>query len=261
MVSSFGTRVAARLTPGVEETVEVPVSAGAPVTRPFFQRPNIEQPYYELSNPELRDAPVTPYPFVAEVRLRYDGVPVELKAVVGDGNPSMVVPAVSVELSPEVGLVPLSEKTLTVTATVRNDQTVAAKGAVRLELPAGWKAVPESGSFDLKRAGGEAKVAFTVTPAGLAAGREYKIAAVAEAGGKEYREGFRAVGYPGLTPTNFYRAATDRVVAGDVKVAPGLKVAYLPGTGRCGGRVAGGDWREGDDDLGGGCGGGTARGL
>ncbi|HEX4651870.1 MAG TPA: PIG-L family deacetylase, partial [Granulicella sp.] len=82
----------------------------------------------------------------------------------------------------------------------------------------------------LKGPGALAKVAFTVTPAGLAAGHEYKLAAVAEAGGKEYREGFRAVGYPGLTPTNFYRAATDRLVAGDVKVAPGLKVAYLPGT-------------------------------
>ena len=168
---------------------------------------------------------------MATVRLRYDGVTVELASVVGDGSPAMVVPAVSVELSPEVGLMPLSEKTLTVTASVRNEQTVAAKGVVRLELPAGWTATPGSGSFDLKEQGGEAKVSFTVTPAGLAAGREYKIAAVAVAGGKEYREGFRAVGYPGLTPTNFYRAATDRVVAGDVKLAPGLKVAYLPGTG------------------------------
>jgi LmbE family N-acetylglucosaminyl deacetylase len=231
VISSFGTRVAARLTPGVEETVEVTVSPTAPVTRPFFGRPNIEQPYYKLSNPELRDAPVTPYPFVAEVRLRYDGVPVEMKAVVGDGSPTMVVPGVSVELSPEVGLVPLSEKTLTVTATVRNERTGSVKGAVRLELPAGWRAVPASGNFDLVAQGAEAKTVFLVTPAGLAAGREYKLAAVAEAGGKEYREGFRAVGYPGLTPTNFYRAATDRVVAGDVKVTPGLKVAYLPGTG------------------------------
>ena len=231
VVSSFGTRVEAKLTPGVEKTVEVPVPARTPVTQPFFERANLEQPYYDLSNPTLRDAPVTPYPFVAEVRLRYADAPLELRAVVGDGSPAMVVPAVSVELSPEVGLVPLSEKTLTVTATVRNDQTVAAKGAVRLELPMGWTATPESGSFDLKQQGALAKVAFTVTPAGLSAGREYKLAAVAETGGKEYREGFRAVGYPGLTPTNFYRAATDRLVAGDVKVAPGLKVAYLPGTG------------------------------
>ena len=229
--TSFGTRVAARLTPGVAETVEVPVPSAAPLTQPFFERPNIEQPYYELSNPALRDAPVTPYPFVAEVRLRYADVPLEMKAVVGDGSPTMVVPAVSVALSPEVGLSPLSEKTLTVTATVRNEQTVAATGAVRLELPAGWKATPASGHFDLVAQGAETKTVFTVTPAGLAAGREYKLAAVAEAGGKEYREGFRAVGYPGLTPTNFYRAATDRVVAGDVKVAPGLKVAYLAGTG------------------------------
>ncbi len=239
----------------------MPVAASAPVTRPFFERPNIEQPYYELSNPELRDAPVTPYPFVAEVRLRYDGVPVELRSVVGDGSPSMVVPAVSVEVSPEVGLVPLSEKTLTVTATVRNEQTVAAKGAVRLELPAGWKAVPESGGFDLKEQGAEAKTVFTVTPAGLAAGREYKIAAVAEAGGKAVSRGLPGGGVSGIDADQLLSRGDGSGGGGRCEGRAGVEGGVSAGDGRCGGRVAGGDWREGDDDLGGGCGGGTARRL
>ncbi|HWZ52604.1 MAG TPA: PIG-L family deacetylase [Granulicella sp.] len=216
---------------GVEQTIEVPVPAATEATRPYFRRAGLEQAYYEVANPVLRDAAVTPYPFVAAIHLRYDGAPVEVKMAAGDRHPAMVVPAVSVGLSPEVTMVPLGEKTLTVTATVRNDQKAAAQGRVRLELPAGWKAMPESGAFTLKQQGAEAQVAFTVAPAGLAAGREYELAAVAEVGGKQYREGFREVGYPGLTPTNFYREATGRVVAGDVKVAPGLKVAYLPGTG------------------------------
>jgi LmbE family N-acetylglucosaminyl deacetylase len=216
---------------GVEQTIEVPVPAATEVTRPYFRRAGLEQAYYEVANPVLRDAAVTPYPFVAAMHFLYDGAPVEVKMAAGDGHPAMVVPAVSVGLSSEVAMVPLGEKTLSVTATVRNDQAVAAKGTVRLELPAGWKATPESGTFALVQTDAEAKVTFTVTPGGLAAGREYKLAAVAEMGGKHYREGFREVGYPGLTPTNFYREATARVVAGDVKVAPGLKVAYLPGTG------------------------------
>jgi LmbE family N-acetylglucosaminyl deacetylase len=231
VTTSFGTRVAARLTPGGSQTLDVPIPTTAPATRPFFHRANLEQAYYDLSNPLLREAAVTPYPFVATVRLRYAGATVELASVVGDGSPAMVVPALSVAVAPEVALVPLGQKTLTVTATVRNDQTGPAHGELKLELPEGWRSEPERASFDLTSQNAEARKSFTVTPAALAAGKEYTLQAVAEAGGKAYREGFRAVGYPGLTPTNQYRAATARVVGGDVKVAPGLKVAYLPGTG------------------------------
>ncbi len=140
VTTSFGTRVATQLTPGGSQTVSVPVPASAPVTRPFFHRANLKQAYYDLSNPLLREAAVTPYPFVATTRLRYDGAPVELASVVGDGIPTMVVPALSVELEPEVALVPLGQKTLTLSATVRNDQTTVTgpvHGELKLELPAG----------------------------------------------------------------------------------------------------------------------------
>jgi hypothetical protein len=231
VTTSFGTRVAARLTPGAAQTVEVHIPTTAPVTQPFFHRANLEQAYYDLSDPLLREAAVTPYPFVATVRLRYDGAAVELASVVGDGSPAMVVPALSVAVAPEVALVPLGQKTLTVTATVRNDQTGPAHGELKLELPEGWHAEPERASFDLASQNAEVRKSFLVTPAALAAGKEYALQAVAETDGKAYREGFRAVGYPGLTPTNQYRAAMARVVGGDVRVAPGLRVAYLPGTG------------------------------
>ena len=38
-------------------------------------------------------------------------------------------------------------------------------------------------------------------------------------------------GYPGVRPYPLYRAATYRAVGVDVKTAPDLKIAYLPGTG------------------------------
>jgi hypothetical protein len=59
----------------------------------------------------------------------------------------------------------------------------------------------------------------------------YTMTAVASYAGQEYREGYKTVGYDGLLPTNLYRPATYRASGVDVKVAPGLKVAYLPGTG------------------------------
>jgi hypothetical protein len=57
------------------------------------------------------------------------------------------------------------------------------------------------------------------------------MTAVAQTATGITREGFRTVGYPGLIPTNLYSPATYTVSMVDVKVAPGLKVGYLPGTG------------------------------
>jgi len=47
----------------------------------------------------------------------------------------------------------------------------------------------------------------------------------------EYREGFTTAGYPGLRPYNLYAPATYRTSAVDCKIAPGLHVGYVSGTG------------------------------
>ena len=61
--------------------------------------------------------------------------------------------------------------------------------------------------------------------------RPYPVTVVAELDGHVYREGFRSVGYPGLTLTNYYTPAIFHATAVDLQVAPNLNVAYLPGTG------------------------------
>ena len=82
----------------------------------------------------------------------YDGVPVKLGQVVqtlhrvtGMGTvyePLVVAPAISVSVSPAAGVVPLTEKTLMVTARVRSNVKGGGAGTVKLELPAGWSAAP-----------------------------------------------------------------------------------------------------------------------
>ena len=44
----------------------------AALTRPYFTRPNEEQPYYDLIDPRYRNLPFGPYPLVAHAKL---GVP------------------------------------------------------------------------------------------------------------------------------------------------------------------------------------------
>jgi hypothetical protein len=170
----------------------------------------------------------------------YDGVAIKLGQVVqtlhkvtGQGvvyEPLVVAPAISVAVSPAAGVVPLTEKTLMMTARVRSNVKGAAVGTVKLELPKGWTAAPARAEFSLGKDGDSVDVPFVVTPGRLAE-TPYTMTAVATFAGKEYREGYTTVGYAGLLPVNLYRPATYKARGVDVKVAPGLKVGYLPGTG------------------------------
>jgi hypothetical protein len=104
------------------------------------------------------------------------------------------------------------------------------KGTVRLELPPGWRSEPATAPFELQRAGQEQSVAFQVFPDKLMQ-KPYAVTAVAESAGRQYRDGFTTVGYKDLRPSNLYEPATYRTSGVDVKVAPGLRVGYVIGTG------------------------------
>jgi LmbE family N-acetylglucosaminyl deacetylase len=212
----------------------------AKLTRPPFTRRGLEQAYYNVSDATMRNASLAMPPLTAWATVDYDGVEVRLGQVVqtlhrvtGQGvvyEPLVVAPAISVQVSPAAGVVPLTEKTLMVTAKVRSNVKGAAAGDVRLELPAGWSSVPERAEFSLAKDGDSVDVPFVVTP-GRMEEKAYTMTAVASFAGKEYREGYQTVGYAGVLPTNMYRAATYAARGVDVKVVSGLKVGYLPGTG------------------------------
>jgi LmbE family N-acetylglucosaminyl deacetylase len=223
---------------GERYPVKLPVDAQ--VTRPPFTRPGIAQAYYDVADLKMRNASLPLPALTAWATVDYDGVKVRLgqevqtlHRVTGLGTvyePLVVAPAISVAVSPAAGVVPLTEKTLLVTARVRSNVKGAATGSVRLELPAGWTAAPERAEFSLVKDGDEAEIPFVVTP-GKMAETAYTMTAVASFAGKEYREGYKTVGYAGMLPGNLYRPATYSARGVDVKVAPGLRVGYLPGTG------------------------------
>ncbi len=106
----------------------------------------------------------------------------------------------------------------------------AAEGTVTLKLPAGWAAEPAEAQFHRDSAGDTEPLLFSVTPAGATTGA-YDIKAVAHSGGHDYRTGWHSVGYPGLRPYNLYRPAELKTRKVDVKLAPGLRIGYVMGTG------------------------------
>lgn len=215
------------------------VPRNAALTRPYFTRPNTEQPYYDITDPRWLNLPFAPYPLAGWAEFSYMGVPIRVGQVVqtvhrvhgigGVYQPLAVVPQISVNLPSQAGVVPLGTSTIPFSVSVSNQQQRDAEGTLHLELPAGWTAEPATADFHLAPGSGQ-DLLFTLHPAQLS-GQDYAIRAVAQSGNDRFTEGFTTVGYPGLRPYDLYHPATYRLRAVDVHVPQDLKVGYVMGTG------------------------------
>jgi LmbE family N-acetylglucosaminyl deacetylase len=217
---------------------KVQVPENAEPTKPYFARPDIEQAYYDISNPAWREDSFAPWPLAAWAEFSFDGVPIRigevvqtLQRVTGPGGfyePLVVTPAIGVRVEPQARIfVAAATGPLPVRVDVHGQS--ASDGIVELKVPAGWKADPAQAKFHL-RAGETQALDFSVTPSGAENGA-FDIEAVAEASGKTYRWGWRSVGYAGLRPYNLYRRAVLKTRKVDVKITPGLRVGYVMGSG------------------------------
>ena len=217
---------------------------GLNATRPYFSRPNLEQPFYDISNPELRNAPVTPAPVFTTVDAHIVDSPAKLGILLPlvpnvaasshdhELQPAVVVPPVSISITPQSGILPITGSTIQLKVHLASEAGgTGINGGLHLQLPEGWTSKPAAAQFDHLGIGPGIDMTFTVTPAHIKANARYTLKAAVTVGGHEYTEGYRAVGYPGLTYTNMYTPSTFKITAVDVNTAPDLKIGYLPGTG------------------------------
>jgi hypothetical protein len=180
----------------------------------------------------------TPYPLAAWAEFTFDGLPIRVGQVVqtlqrvpgvgGVYEPLVVTPAIGLRMETEARILPLDGSALPVRVTVHTQ--AAAEGTVSLELPAGWTSQPAEARFHTTSAGDTEPILFFVTPNNAEAGA-YAINAIARSGGRDYQTGWRSVGYSGLRPYNQYKPAQLKTRKVDVKLAPGLRIGYVMGTG------------------------------
>jgi hypothetical protein len=224
--------------PTADAIFRVQVPENAEPTQPYFTRPSTRQPYYDLTHPEYRERSFAPYPLEAWAEFSFDGLPIRLgqavqtmERVLGSGGvyePLVVTPAIGLRIDPEARILPLDGSALPIRVTVHAQ--AASEGTVVLKLPVGWRSEPAEAHFHLDSAGDTEPILFSVTPSSTPVGA-YTLQAVAHSGGRIYQTGWQSVGYAGLRPYNLYRPTQLKTRKVDVKLAPGLRIGYVMGTG------------------------------
>ena len=224
--------------PVTDATFRVQVPESAVPTQPYFTRPTTEKPYYDLSRPEWRERSFASWPLAAWAEYNFDGLPIRVSQVVqtlervpgvgGVYEPLVVTPAIGVRVEPEARILPLDGSALPVRVIVHAQN--AAEGTVELKLPAGWRSEPAEAKFRVGEAGDSEPLVFSVNYDEAKTG-SYNIEAVAHFGGRTYQTGWQSVGYVGVQPYNLYKPAELKTRKVDVKLAPGLHVGYVMGTG------------------------------
>jgi LmbE family N-acetylglucosaminyl deacetylase len=121
-------------------------------------------------------------------------------------------------------------RTREVSVEVTHNARRATNGSLELVAPPGWRVEGEAQPLAFTRQGEKTSRRFRVTPPANAGGT-FTLKAVATADGRDYARGYTTVAYPHVETHFIYHPAEVKAEVFDVKVAAGLRVGYVPGSG------------------------------
>jgi len=140
-----------------------------------------------------------------------------------------VVPALSVRVSPEIGVVPLAgNRKKEFTVTVENQNTSPVEAEVRLVVPQGWTVTPPSRTVKFAKQGDKSTIPFSVQVPAVAG--DFKVQAIAKIGNQEFKTGYQIIAYPHIETHYIYSPAESNVEVFDVKTLA-TTVGYVEGAG------------------------------
>jgi LmbE family N-acetylglucosaminyl deacetylase len=263
--------------------VDTRIPPNARSSEPYWHRAG-EAGRYTFDADAPFGLPYRPTPFYAQVVLTFAsaaaeevfaGLPVEYRygdIVSGEKRSELlVVPAMSVRVSPDVAIMPTSPPPVPVQTaaargtagaargtaaspasrgaaasqkpaplvapsreirvTVVNDTKGPAQSAVKLTLPAGWTSTPVQQVIAFTREDESQTVRFQIRPPAGFKAGEFAVGAIVTAGGQEFARGFQPIEYPHIRRQHIYDAAVTRLQVIDVRTAPNLSVGYVMGVG------------------------------
>ena len=223
--------------------VSVRVSENGELTRPYWTRDPLSD-RYRLLKPEDAGLPWSP-PAVT-VRLVYEsnGAEASIHAAVqhrytgpwvgGEQRHGlMVVPRVSLRVSPEIHVIPIDQarKGHEVRVTALHSGNSAISGVLRLAPPPGWKVVPEEVSLDFTHEDQSVTRRFLITAAETLPEGEFQVQASAHFKGNTYQEGFQPIDYHHIQRRLLYHPSRLTIKTVDVQINSDLKIGYIMGVG------------------------------
>jgi LmbE family N-acetylglucosaminyl deacetylase len=229
-------------TQGVSASFQVRPAEGARYSQPYWSRgQGLDR--VELAVPEDEALPWGPPEVTARLRYTSNAVPATLEQPVvwryegrnGGERRKVVnlVPPLSVRVTPGVTVVPVdgtaAQRELKVA--VLSNLKGPGSAVVRMEVPAGWTATPREAELQFHHEGEEVAALFSVAPPPRPAPGAYELRAVAAASGREFREGYQTITYDHVQERHLFHPAVARVLALDVRTAPGASVGYVMGAG------------------------------
>ncbi len=215
----------------------------------------VSQPYWRRMADRDRNALVFPVDgtqpwalpdVVARARVRIGGLDTTLRApavfrydgpFVGGEKRHLVqvVPELGVRVSPEITVLSLAaavaRRPLELRAFARRYAPGSGETELRVEAPPGWSVRPQVVRLRLAYEGEEAGARFEVTPPARVAPGVVPLRAGALAGARQYRDGLLVVEYEHVERRQLVRPAEARVLALEVRSAPGASVGYVMGSG------------------------------
>ena len=214
--------------------LEVP--AGQAYTQPYWLVKPATADVYQVDDQMLIGLADTPAAVQVHVRLTVEGVGIELVRPVhhryadrAQGErvrPLIVVPGVAVNLPEPVALFPDASSRQVQVSVQAN--VADAQGDLRLEVPAGWKAEPQSRSFQIAVPGEQRVVTFQVTPP--VGETTASLRAVAKVNGRDIASGIQTIAYPHFPEQTLFTPSEIKLVRANIKVTA-KKVGYIMGAG------------------------------
>jgi LmbE family N-acetylglucosaminyl deacetylase len=235
-------------------TVSMTIPQRARTTEPYWHRAR-EAGRYTFDADAPFGLPYRPTEFYTNLSLTVGGsdvteqLPIEYRYegdIFGGEKRSelLVVPALSVRVSPDIAVFPLTRPQTTSTgaegdatasreirATVVNNTAGASTSTLEVEVPRGWVATPAQQTITFTREDESKTVRFAVRPPPSAPAGDVSLRVHASLNGATFDRGLQVIEYPHIRRQHIYEPAEATLKRLDVRVAPNLTVGYVMGVG------------------------------